>query len=282
LSDLLGGRPLPISQVVQYGIGIANALREIHELNCVYGCLHPANIVLRNAGVELMQAEPSNLLSHYSAPEHLLGNYTDPRSDIFTLGSILYEMASGLSAFERRSSEDMRAAILECPPAPLNDAPVRLVRIVGTCLEKRPERRFQRVQLVAAQLKLLAASLRESSPVAESRATSSNGHAPVPPVVEMEPCPVEQGPIQSVIMEPAEPEPIAVAHEVVSQEEVETTGRANKRMPCPKCKSTDVRQSRPKDSWEDALAKSGIKFCRCHRCYHRFMHLAFLTVSLNG
>ena len=97
-------------------------------------------------------------------------------------------------------------------------------------------------QLPAAQLKLIVASL--------------PGPAPEP---YMELLPLSNG--------HALPEPV--------ERPLEKRGK------CPKCKATDVRPSRPKDAWEDRLAEFGVKFNRCYHCYHRFLRIAFLAVSLD-
>jgi serine/threonine protein kinase len=262
LSDHLRGRPLPVAEVVRYGIGVANALRHIHERETLYGCLDPDCILLTDSGVELAPAGRQATISSYASPEQLQGKYDDPRSDIFTLGAILYEMLAGCRAFASRPPEELRTAILEREPRELEGVPRPLARLVSTCLEKRPERRFQRAQLVMLELKLIAASLRSprlwpefptgSQPTQPDRA-ESNGRTRTEPVTQ--------------------PVPIA-------QEEIALPTRAEKRRPCPKCKATDVRPSQPRGAVEEALTEFGVKFSRCHRCYHRFMQVAFVSISL--
>jgi serine/threonine protein kinase len=267
LSDCLRGRPLPVAEVVEYGAGVADALRHIHE-SYVYGCLTPDSILLTDQGVALAPPHHAAGISPYTAPEQLQGRHDDPRSDIFTLGTILYEMTTGSRPFESRDVEDLRVSILEWDPPPIEDAPVRLARVVGTCLEKRPERRFQRAQLLAAQLKLIAASLRGSALPTES----DTGHVEPRPPRKLIDAPVNG------YTHPAR----AIPHESVLFPDDPVAERGKKRKPCPRCKSTDVRPSRPKDAWEDAAAEMGVKFRRCYRCYHRFMQVAFLRVSLDG
>jgi serine/threonine protein kinase len=81
----------------------------------------------------------------YMAPEQLEGKEADPRSDLFSLGAVLYEMATGKRAFEGKSQASLIASILKETPQPIssitNVAPPALDRIVMRCLEKDPEDR---------------------------------------------------------------------------------------------------------------------------------------------
>lgn len=274
LSDRLRGRALPVSEIVRHGIGIADALRDIHDRDGVYGCLNPSNILLGEKGIRLAPADPAHIISPYAAPEQLRGKYDDPRSDIFTLGAILYEMASGSRAFDSRNTEELRTAILEHPTAPLEAVPRQLAKVVKTCLEKRPEQRFQRAQLVAAQLKMIAASLRETDLLEEVEEVEEEVEAVAPRAKSL--VMAANATAHAEAVSTSTSEPVTAVHEPVAAEP------EKKRAQCPKCKSTDVRASRPKESWEDHLADFGVKFCRCHRCYHRFMHLAFMKVSLDS
>lgn len=271
LSDRLRGRPLPPAEVVGYGMAVADALRHVHE-SFVYGCLDPAGILFTDRGVEL--APPHRLagISPYTAPEQLLGRYDDPRSDIFTLGTILYEMATGHRPFESHDVDDLRACILERDPAPLEAVPARLARVVSTCLEKRPERRFQRAQLLAAQLKLIGASLRSSSLPAEAEAELEAVEERLPPKL-----------LVAMTNGCTHAEPTRVVEPMLfTPDEPDLGGSGRTQKSCPKCKSTDVRPSRPKGRLEGALAEFGVKFRRCYRCSHRFMLIAFLSVSRDG
>jgi serine/threonine protein kinase len=261
LSDCLRGQPLPPAEVVRYGIGVADALRHIHD-RYVYGCLDPGSILLTETGVALAPVHRAGI-SPYTAPEQLRGTFDDPRSDIFTLGAILYEMTTGHRAFDSRNADDLRTVILHCEPAPLEGSPLRLARVVAACLEKRPERRFQRAQLLAAQLKLIAATLRnpelrpepdEEEPAADLGLTILSGYTRTEPA-------------------------LATETVILTEDEIEAVTPSAERMPCPKCHSTDVRPSRPKGPWEHTLEDLGVKFSRCYRCYHRFMRIAFMTVS---
>ena len=252
---------MPAGEVIRYGIAVANALRRIHERDGVYGCLNPDHIMLTEGEVELAPAQSRIVLSPYAAPEQLRGSADDPRSDIFTLGAVLYEMLAGRRAFDSHDAVELRAAILERVPAPLEGGPRRLMQLVSTCMQKRPERRFQSALMVAAQLKLIAATER-SADLAQKEPLRAkvNGHARGKPA------------------QPKTTEPVSQPA-VATHEEIAVTGPGKKRPPCPRCKATDVRPSRPKGALERALEEFGAQFSRCHRCYYRFMRIAFLTVS---
>jgi serine/threonine protein kinase len=89
----------------------------------------------------------------YMSPEQVRGQVVDHRSDIFSLGIILYELLSGKRAFQGESSADMMTAILrEDPPELPDSVPVGLRQIVHRCLEKKPQERFQSARDLAFAL----------------------------------------------------------------------------------------------------------------------------------
>jgi eukaryotic-like serine/threonine-protein kinase len=98
----------------------------------------------------------------YMAPEVLRGQEADARSDLFSLGSVLYEMVTGRRAFEGKSQLSVLSAILEKDPEPVRalqpNAPAALDYTVRTCLEKNPEERFQTAHDVKLQLNWIAQS----------------------------------------------------------------------------------------------------------------------------
>jgi len=96
----------------------------------------------------------------YMSPEQIEGKEADARSDIFALGAVLYEMATGKRAFEGKSTTSVIAAILERNPAPISAVrpmfPQALDSVVRTCLEKDPEERWQSVRDLRTNLKWIA------------------------------------------------------------------------------------------------------------------------------
>jgi Tol biopolymer transport system component len=183
--------PLPIEQVLRYGIQIADALDKAHKQGIVHRDLKPDNVMITKSGVKLLDfglaklsaAAPGSIFSgvpvsptrenatltaqgtiigtfQYMAPEQLEGKDADARSDIFALGTVLYEMATGRSAFEGKSHASLIAAILDRTPPPISTTqpmtPPAFDRVVKTCLEKDPEDRWQTAHDVKLQLEWIA------------------------------------------------------------------------------------------------------------------------------
>src|SRR5262245_60502464 len=178
LSDRLGKGALPTDQVLRFGIEIADALDRAHRAGIVHRDLKPGNVMLTKSGVKLLDfglaklaapvADPisglsmlpttprgSNLTAQgtilgtfqYMAPEQLEGKEADTRTDIFALGAVLYEMATGKKAFSGTSQASLIGAILHTEPPSISAiepmSPPALDRVVRTCLAKDPEERWQ-------------------------------------------------------------------------------------------------------------------------------------------
>ena len=96
----------------------------------------------------------------YMSPEQVEGKEADARSDIFALGAVLYEMATGHRAFEGKTTASVIAAVLERNPPPVSTvqpmSPPALDRVVKTCVAKDPDERFQSVHDVKLQLQWIA------------------------------------------------------------------------------------------------------------------------------
>ena len=145
LSDLLSDGRLPVAEALRFSTGLAAALRQIHERGLVYGALDPTRVNVSERGVELLPAGNRRKISPYSAPEQIQGKQDDPRSDVFAFGALLYEMLTGCKAF---NGQDRAAPRLDEVPPPFR-------RLLGKCLEIRPECRLQTVQLALIQLRLM-------------------------------------------------------------------------------------------------------------------------------
>ena len=187
LADRLSRGPLPTEQVLRYGIEIADALDKAHRQDIVHRDLKPGNVMLTKAGTKLLDfglaklhgaktAPTASMFSalatsarpltehgtvlgtfQYMAPEQLEAKEADARTDVFALGSLLYEMATGKKAFNGKSQASLIAAILSAEPPPLASvqpmAPPALERLVKVCLAKDPDDRLQTAHDVMQELK---------------------------------------------------------------------------------------------------------------------------------
>lgn len=201
LDDRLAKRPLRFDQILRHAVEIAEGLDAAHRQGITHRDLKPANIMLTNGGVKLLdfglakwredegRAIVESTVSdaaqgltgegtilgtlHYMAPEQLEGKDIDGRADIFALGAVLYEMATGRKAFDGTSRASVIAAILEREPSPINPvqplAPPGFERVVMKCLAKDPDERWQSVRDLAASLKWMAEA---SQDVRGARATA--------------------------------------------------------------------------------------------------------------
>ena len=182
----LADGPLSVRKVVEYGAQMARGLAAAHERGIVHRDLKPENVFVTtdgrvkildfglarqapmvagsvtNAATAPAGTDPGTVLGTvgYMAPEQVRGEPADARSDIFALGAVLYEMASGARAFRRETAPETMTAILRDEPRELAavraDAPPALQRIVGHCLEKSQAERFQSARDVAFALEALA------------------------------------------------------------------------------------------------------------------------------
>jgi serine/threonine protein kinase len=189
LAERLQKGPLPPDQVLRYAMEVASALDTAHRQGIFHRDLKPGNIMLTRVGAKLLdfglarsEAEATPGLSgisatptrskpltvegtmvgtvQYLAPEQLEGKPADARSDLFALGTTLYEMATGRKAFQGKSQASLIAAILASEPPPLSTlqplTPPALERVVRGCLAKDPQERWQSAHDVMLVLKGIA------------------------------------------------------------------------------------------------------------------------------
>ena len=195
----LSGGALPLRRIIQYGTAIAQGLAAAHDKGIIHRDLKPENIfVTREGGIKILdfglakltqpavdgatvEAVPTSAnvvlgTVGYMSPEQVKGEPVDARSDIFSLGTILYEMLSGQRAFRRDTSAETMTAILKEDPPELvlsgKSISPAMERIVRRCLEKKPLQRFQSARDLAFNLEG-ASVISASSPATVLGATKS-------------------------------------------------------------------------------------------------------------
>jgi serine/threonine-protein kinase len=187
-------RAMPWREAAEIGVAIADGLAAAHSKGIIHRDLKPENVFLTSGGrVKILdfglarrekltspdkttaptvtqETLPGTVMGTvgYMSPEQVSGQPGDARSDIFSFGCVLYEMATGERAFSGRTGAETMAAILkEDPPDPMKsgkELPSDLVRVTLHCLAKKPEQRFQSAQDLAFDLKAILAGTAVSAP----------------------------------------------------------------------------------------------------------------------
>ena len=198
LKHRINGQPVPLDQLLEVGIGVLDALEAAHERGIIHRDIKPANLfvtprggakvldfglakqVAKRAVAETVTAggaleSDPNLTSPglalgtiaYMSPEQVRGEKLDARTDLFSFGLVLYEMATGRQAFSGNTTGVIFAAILErepVPPARLNPAvPAELDRIITKSLEKNVRLRYQTARDMCSDLERLKRDLGSGS-----------------------------------------------------------------------------------------------------------------------
>jgi serine/threonine protein kinase/Tol biopolymer transport system component len=226
LRERMAGRPLPADDFLDISIQIADALEAAHSLGIIHRDLKPANIFITtrgqakildfglakqaalpgaghddptvDSGTAMQLTSPGSTLGTiaYMSPEQARGVSLDARSDLFSLGSVLYEMATGNPAFAGNTSAVIFDNILNrapTPPSQLNPGlPPKLEEILGKALEKDRELRYQTAAEMRADLKRLKRDLSSartpavtgawSAPSVPGSAASPTPSSPMPAV----------------------------------------------------------------------------------------------------
>ena len=188
LDQLIGKKGLRIRDVLKYAVQMADALAAAHAAGIVHRDLKPSNVIVTPQGIvkildfglaklneaaeadayaETMHGEGAPLTEEgtilgtvaYMSPEQADGKKVDSRSDVFSFGSVVYEMATGQRAFAGGSKLSSLSAVLYKDPQPASqavaDVPPELDRIISRCLKKDPERRWQTMADVKVALEEL-------------------------------------------------------------------------------------------------------------------------------
>ena len=200
---------LPLPESIRFAVQVAAALTAAHALGVIHRDIKPENTMIRPDGfikvldfglAKLLASSPSDVavatrtMVHtdagivlgtvvYMSPEQVRGREVDPRTDIWSLGVMLYEMVAGRCPFAGESRSDVIAAILDREPAPLArfdpDVPWELQRIVGKALRKDRDERYQGMRDLLLDLQALREDL--AGEARSSHAEDRPPHAPPTP-----------------------------------------------------------------------------------------------------
>jgi eukaryotic-like serine/threonine-protein kinase len=217
LDKLLAGGPLPIARTIEIGIQLADALDNAHKKGIIHRDIKPANIFVTTSGAvkildfglakllprdgdtlsgQTIDNQETNLLTspgmavgtiQYMSPEQARGEELDARSDLFSLGAVLYQMVTGKPAFPGSTSAVVFDNILHnAPIAPVQlnpDVPPELERILNKALEKDRDIRYQ----VAAEIRADLKRLQRGSDSGSRNATAQKSAPQVPVVAKPSP-----------------------------------------------------------------------------------------------
>ena len=211
---------MEIAEALDISVQIASALSAAHAAGIIHRDIKPENIMLRRDGIVkvldfglaklsertdpqqkvdaeaatkvLVQTEPGVVMgtAAYMSPEQARGKDVDARTDIFSLGAVIYEMLSGRAPFAGETAADIIAALIHQEPQPLStlvpDIPAELQHIVSKALRKDRDERYQTVKSLLVDLKTLKQELdfsakleRSASPDSKAAATKNSAQAAI-------------------------------------------------------------------------------------------------------
>src|SRR6266480_3798775 len=204
-ASLARGR-MNLQDALEIAVQVASALAAAHEAGVVHRDIKPENIMLRPDGyvkvldfgiAKLTEQRPASdhyevaptaaLLTrpglvlgtgHYMSPEQTRGQKVDARSDIWSLGVVIYEMVGGIPPFRGETPSDCIASILKTEPPPLSgvlsDVPLKLESILQKALRKNSDERYQTIKEMLADLRILKGELEAESPLPQTKARAES------------------------------------------------------------------------------------------------------------
>jgi eukaryotic-like serine/threonine-protein kinase len=183
LKKFVGGRALPLDQALEFSLEIVDALAEAHRRNVIHRDIKSSNIMLNDRNqlkildfglAKLIKTSAGASSEHtaeltalgspfgtasYMSPEQARGEPADARSDIFSLGIVMYEMITGRLPFKGKTSVDVMHSVMHDEPAALGDSvPARLQQIVSRALAKNTSARYQSTEVLLEDLRSLVRS----------------------------------------------------------------------------------------------------------------------------
>ena len=207
LRERMRREPLNVTEALKIAIQMASALTAAHESGIVHRDIKPENVMLRRDEIvkvldfgvakvaeptgsdldaaTLVKTAPGIILGsiHYMSPEQARGLPVDSRSDIWSLGAVLYEMLAGRKPFEAATVSDVMAAILTREPPPLQsltNVPAAVERAVSKCMAKAVTDRYQSADVLAADLRIVKLELQSPSTLVEPAAGHPTSEAERP------------------------------------------------------------------------------------------------------
>lgn len=203
LKEIIKQEPnIPIAKVIDYSVQIASALKAAHLKHIVHRDIKPHNILITNQGQAKVTdfgiaravtsstiTTTSNVLGsvHYFSPEQARGGYTDEKSDIYSLGVVMYELATGTLPYDGETPINVALKHVQeqvLPPSEIrHDLPAALEDIILKCMEKRQADRYKNVGELIQDLKKV-----EAQPLTEQmkQPISSDDRTIVVPIVHMD------------------------------------------------------------------------------------------------
>jgi eukaryotic-like serine/threonine-protein kinase len=189
LRERINSGEMTYLDAIKIGEQVADALAVAHEAHIVHRDIKPDNIMIRKDGivkildfglakpifeqtvgaedetVRLVKTQPGMVMGsvRYMSPEQARGKDTDERTDVWSLGVVLYETLTGKNPFEGETVSDSLAAVIHVEPAPPEDVPEELQRIVRKALKKKSGERYQSIKDFALDLRDLRAEFEHDS-----------------------------------------------------------------------------------------------------------------------